>query len=102
MAERSRDSVANTLIVSITLSLVASVLVAGTAIVLKPIQQQNEERYRQQIILDVAGLYTPGDDIEQLFDNIDTRMIELNSGDKSSLSTSLVLGLAGSGTVGVE
>ena len=81
MAERSRDSVANTLIVSITLSLVASVLVAGTAIVLKPIQQQNEERYRQQIILDVAGLYTPGGDIEELFENIDTRMIELESGD---------------------
>ena len=78
---RSKDSVANTLIVSITLSLVASVLVAGTAIILKPTQEQNEERYRQQIILDVAGLYEPGADIATLFDNIDPRMVDLASGE---------------------
>ncbi len=77
---RSKDSVANTLIVAITLSLVCSVLVASTAIILKPVQQRNEELYRQQIILDVAGLYEPGGDIDALFESIDTRMIELVSG----------------------
>ena len=78
---RSRDSVANTLIVSITLSLVASVLVATAAIFLKPIQEQNESLYRQQIILDVAGLYAPGADIGELFGNIETRMVELETGE---------------------
>ena len=78
---RSRDSVANTLIVAIGLSLVASVLVASTAIILKPVQERNEERYRQQIILDVAGLYSPGADIGSLFANIDTRMLDLDSGE---------------------
>jgi len=78
--KRSKDSVANTLIVSIGISLVASVMVAGTAIALKPVQERNEERFRQQIILDVAGLYEPGADIGELFTRIDTRFIDLDSG----------------------
>jgi Na+-transporting NADH:ubiquinone oxidoreductase subunit C len=77
---RSKDSVANTLIIAVTLSLVCSVLVASTAIILKPVQQRNEELYRQQIILDVAGLYEPGGDINSLFERIDTRMVDLASG----------------------
>ena len=80
-AKRSKDSVANTLLVSIGLSLVASVLVAGTAIALKPVQERNEERFRQQIILDVAGLYEPGADIGELFERIESRAVDLDSGE---------------------
>jgi Na+-transporting NADH:ubiquinone oxidoreductase subunit C len=76
----SRDSVANTLTVSIGLSLVASILVASAAIALKPVQALNEARYRQQIILDVAGLYDPGADADALFATIDTRVVDLASG----------------------
>jgi len=78
---RSRDSVKNVLTVAITLSLVASVLVSATAIVLKPVQERNEARYRQQIILDVAGLWQPGGDVDALFGDIDARMVELASGE---------------------
>jgi len=78
---RSKDSVANTLMVAIILSLVCSVLVASTAIILQPIQQRNEALYRQQIILDVAGLYEPGIDIDAVFDDIETRMVALASGE---------------------
>jgi len=81
---RDRDSVANTLIVSISLSLIASVLVAGAAVALKPVQERNEELYRQKIILDVAGLYSDGADIDVLFSNIDERMVELASGEYTS------------------
>ncbi len=76
----SRDSVANTLLVSISLSLVCSVLVATTAVLLRPVQEKNEEEFRQRIILDVAGLMQPGADIEQLFAGIESRMVELESG----------------------
>jgi Na+-transporting NADH:ubiquinone oxidoreductase subunit C len=78
---RNRDSVANVLKVAVTLSLVASVLVSATAVVLKPVQERNEARYRQQIILDVAGLWEPGGDVDALFDNIDARMVNLDTGD---------------------
>ena len=82
---RSRDSVANTLIVAISLSLVASVLVATAAIFLKPVQERNEALYRQQIILDVAGLYSPGVDISERFESIETRLVDLDSGDYSDV-----------------
>ena len=78
--EFDRDSISNTLIVAIGLSLVCSIIVSSAAIVLKPVQVKNEELFRKQIILDVAGLMEPGGDIDTLFDSIDTRTVELASG----------------------
>lgn len=79
--EFDRDSISNTLMVAIGLSLVCSVIVSSAAIVLKPIQEKNEEQFRQQIILDVAGLMEPGGDIAELFTAIESRMVDLESGD---------------------
>ena len=76
-----RDSISNTLTVAVGLSLVCSIIVASAAIVLKPVQEKNEEEFRQQIILDVAGLMEPGGDIAELFTSIEPRMVELESGD---------------------
>ena len=76
-----RDSISNTLMVAVGLSLVCSVIVSSAAIVLKPIQEKNEEEFRQQIILDVAGLMQPGGNIEELFGAIEPRMVNLESGD---------------------
>lgn len=90
-----RDSVRNTLSVAVILSLVCSVLVASTAVLLKPKQQENAERYRQAIILDVAGLYEPGADVAELFAGVETRIVNLADGryadsiDDSSLAGDL-------------
>ena len=75
-----RDSISNTLIVAIGLSLVCSIIVSSAAIVLKPIQKKNEEEFRQKIILQVAGLYEPDGDIAELFGTIEPRMVELETG----------------------
>ena len=79
--EFDRDSISNTLIVAIGLSLVCSIIVASAAIVLKPVQKKNEEEFRQQIILDVAGLMEPGGNIAELFAAIEPRMVDLETGD---------------------
>ncbi len=76
-----RDSISNTLIVAVGLSLVCSIIVSGAAISLKPIQEKNEEAFRQRIILDVAGLMEPGGNIAELFGSIESRMVDLESGD---------------------
>lgn len=81
MAKASRDSIANTLIVAIGLSLVCSILVATTAVLLKPVQQRNEDEFRQRIILEVAGLMQPDVSIDTLFAAIETRMVDVESGD---------------------
>jgi len=78
--KRSRDSISNTLIVAIGVSFVCSILVASAAIILKPRQLQNEEEYRQRIILDVAGLYDPGADLATLYSSIEERTTQLASG----------------------
>ena len=76
-----RDSVKNTLIVAIGLSLVCSILVASTAVILKPRQAQNEEQFRQRIILEVASLMEDDGDISELFKAIEPRMVELETGE---------------------
>ena len=80
-AKFSRDSVKNTLTVAIGLSLICSILVASTAVLLKPVQEKNEEEFRQRIILEVAGLMQVDADIEALFSNIEPRLVDLASGD---------------------
>ncbi|MCJ7592777.1 MAG: NADH:ubiquinone reductase (Na(+)-transporting) subunit C [Woeseiaceae bacterium] len=76
-----RDSISNTLIMAIGLSLVCSVLVASAAIILKPTQLRNQEEYRQRIILEVAGLMQPGGDIAALFAAVQTDRVRIASGE---------------------
>ena len=83
--QRARDSVANVLIVAIGVSLACSVLVSATAVLLKPQQERNQALYRQQIVLEVAGLYEPGADVEALFANIETELVGLGSGEDATV-----------------
>jgi len=83
--KRSRDSMSNTLIVAVGVSLVCSVLVASAAIILKPKQERNEAEFRQRIILDVAGLYEPGADIGERYAAIDEATITLGSGEEATI-----------------
>jgi Na+-transporting NADH:ubiquinone oxidoreductase subunit C len=77
----SRDSISNTFVVAIGVSLICSVLVSAAAVLLKPRQERNETLYRQKIVLEVAGLYETDADIEQRFADIDARTVDLASGD---------------------
>jgi Na+-transporting NADH:ubiquinone oxidoreductase subunit C len=76
----NRDSIGNTLVVAIGVSLVCSVLVSAAAIVLRPLQEANQAEFRQRIVLEVAGLYDPDVPIVEQFGNIETRLVELESG----------------------
>lgn len=76
-----RDSISNTLIVAVGLSLVCSIIVSSAAIVLKPVQAKNEELFRKQIILDVAGLMEPGASVDELFESIEPRVVDLETGE---------------------
>jgi len=77
----SRDSIGNTLFVAIGVSLVCSVLVSAAAIVLRPQQEANQREFRQRIVLEVAGMYDPGADIASQFAHIETKLVDLESGD---------------------
>jgi len=77
----SRDSIGNTLMVAIGVSLVCSVLVSAAAITLRPLQEANQNEFRQRIVLEVAGLYDPGVPVDEQFGNIETRLVDLDTGE---------------------
>ncbi|MBL4883921.1 MAG: Na(+)-translocating NADH-quinone reductase subunit C [Planctomycetaceae bacterium] len=80
-----RDSLKNTFLVAFVLCLVCSLIVSGAAIGLRPIKERNERISFQREVLSVAGLYEKGkntaDDIPELFKQIKTAMIDLETGE---------------------
>jgi Na+-transporting NADH:ubiquinone oxidoreductase subunit C len=78
---KSKDSIGNTLTVAISVSLVCSILVASAAIILKPRQLLNEEQFRQRIIVDVAGFDRSEADLQTLFERIEPRLVDLETGE---------------------
>lgn len=78
----SNDSTQKTLIVALALSLVCSVVVAGAAVVLKPLQTSNQAIDRKKNILEVANLLEEGKSIDEIFANqVETRIVDLDSGE---------------------
>jgi Na+-transporting NADH:ubiquinone oxidoreductase subunit C len=75
-----RDSITNTLVVALCLCVVCSVLVSTVAVLLKPMQRQNRLQFRKRNILVAAGLYDPQVPLETLFERIETRIVDLRTG----------------------
>ncbi|KEA53930.1 Na(+)-translocating NADH-quinone reductase subunit C [Mangrovibacter sp. MFB070] len=85
MAEKKgNDSIGKTLLVVLLLCLACSVVVAGSAVGLKPRQQEQKLLDKQRNILDVAGLVQPGmssDAVKQIYSSrIEPRLLNLQSG----------------------
>lgn len=80
----NKESTSRTLLVALTVSLVAAVFVAGAAVSLKPVQVENRLLDKQRSILSIAGL---GDElssaqVKDLFSRrIKARVVDLATGD---------------------
>ena len=77
----ARESVNKTFIVAIVLAAVCSLLVAGAAIGLRPMQEANKVRDRKKNILIVAGLYDAKASVEESFGQIEPRIVDLATGE---------------------
>jgi len=77
----SNDSTAKTFIMATLVCLVCAVFVSVSAVALKPLQILNKELDKKKNILQVAGLYQDGDDIEAAFSKIDIKLIDLATGE---------------------
>lgn len=78
----NNDSIQKTLIVAIGLCLVCSLVVSASAVFLKPKQTENKLVDKQGNILGVVGLLEQGGDVKQLYkDNIETVLVDLNTGE---------------------
>ena len=83
----NKDSIGNILLVAIVVCLVCSVLVAGTAVALKPAQVANKQLDIRQNILRAAGLMgnesQPAEQVNALFEQFTVMLIELETGEYS-------------------
>ena len=80
-AALSNDSIQKTFIVALLLCLVCSVVVSVAATALKPQQQLNRLEDLQKNILSVAGLTDESQTIEQRFESIESRLVDLETGE---------------------
>lgn len=65
----------------LVLAFFCSLMVAGAAVGLRPLQEKNKELDKKKNILLAANLYDSTKPIEQLFADIETRIVELESGE---------------------
>ncbi len=77
-----KDSVPYTMAVAAGVCVACSLVVSTAAITLRPIQQRNAELDMKRNILVAAGLMEPQEqvDVEALFEQIETRVVDLRSG----------------------
>ena len=76
----AKDTMSKTFFVAFALCVVCSVLVSAAAVVLKPTQAANKLADKKKNILSAAGLYEDGAEIDALFEQIEARVVDLQSG----------------------
>jgi len=84
----SRDSIANTILVTFVLCVVCSVLVSGAAVGLHTRQELNKELEKKRNILAVAGILEKGNSIEEQFKVVEERIVNIETAeyvDKSEI-----------------
>lgn len=75
------DSREKTIFVAVALCLVCSILVSAAAVALRPMQEANKELDKRRNILQIGGLMEPGKSVDELFKQIETRVIDIDSGE---------------------
>lgn len=76
----NKDSLQRTLLVAILLCVVCSVVVSVAAVSLRPMQEANRELDFKRNILSAAGLLEPGESVDELFEQVQIRIVDLQAG----------------------
>lgn len=72
-----------TIMVTLVMCLVASVLVAGSAVLLKPYQVANKALDFKRNVLSIAGIYNPDQSVDEQFKKIEIKLVDLETGEFS-------------------
>ena len=80
----SRDSTAKILTVAFLLCVICSILVSAAAVGLSERQERNKAAEKKKNILMAAGLYDEDMSLDEQFSTIQTRIVDLQSGEFSS------------------
>lgn len=79
--EMPLDNPIKTMVITVTICFVAAVFVSGAAISLRAKQEANKINEKRRNIIQVAGLWDDTKTIEQMFDRIEARVVDLRTGD---------------------
>ncbi len=75
------DSMGKILLVAVSLCVVCSVIVSTVTVALRPQQEANKVLEKKRNILLAAGLYREDTDINLLFEQVETRLVDLATGE---------------------
>lgn len=75
------DSKKKTIVVALATCLVCSVLVSVAAVALKPMQEANKAFDKKRNILQIAGLMEEGKSVNELFKQIEPRVVDVATGE---------------------
>ncbi|NQV68733.1 MAG: Na(+)-translocating NADH-quinone reductase subunit C [Pseudohongiella sp.] len=80
----SKDSTSKTLTVAFFLCVICSILVSGTAVLLKPRQEANRVLDRNKNVLSAAGMFdaliNSDEEVDQIFSRFTPRIVDLHTG----------------------
>lgn len=76
----SNDTIGKTLTVAVSLCVVCSIIVSAAAVMLRPAQQANKDLDRKSNILAAAGIQGANENVDELFKQITTRMLDMETG----------------------
>ena len=92
-----KDSLKNTIVVSLLLCVVCSVVVSSAAVLLKPRQDTNKEFSRNRDVLAAAGLYDPAlhdaNYVIERFKSFKVRLVDIETGEYLSDDKARELGI---------
>ena len=77
---RNNNTISKTLIVAISLCLVCSALISYSAVELRDLQEANKTLDKQTKILSAAGLLADDKDVSSLFNSIEIKIVDLETG----------------------
>jgi len=75
------DSFQKTVVVALALCIVCAILVYGSAVALKSIQQNNKSLDMKKNILSVVGLLEDDTDIDAVFKTVEQKLVDLKTGE---------------------
>ena len=77
----ANETIGKTITVAALLCVVCSLLVSTATVQLKPLQEKNKALYKKTNILKAAGLIEEGKSVDQLFEKIEVKYVDLETGE---------------------
>lgn len=77
---KNKDSISYIFTVAFAVCLVSAIIVSTAAVSLRPLQVKNKELDFKKNILAAAGLLVEGQSIEEQFEKVETRLVDLKAG----------------------